>query len=398
MPPSKKSIRAKVRPSGIFAIQYAEDPGRWHSSGQDSRLEAIAWAKRMKGQILAPEAITFRAAAARFFDAGSPWAERELKRKRRFSSEYLPQMRGRLKGYLIPKWGDVPLPEITIRAFDDWLLELRGHAGREIKNSTKNKLVDAIKIIFREFAESGLIPESPFSSYRHLPATDGTEKEIFTAEELGKLFPADRDLADRVWADQGKRNREFGQMWLSYFVALRDTGARPAELLALTWGDWIGKSFGFAIRKAVENRTGIIKPGTKTGSKKPSFLSPRGVQELLLWCTASQHTTPTDLIWSFDGRMPIRTESGEKHFRSVCTRAGVERKGRTPYCLRHTFATYALETLSLPDVQKLMGHSFKSSAILTNYFHPSDATIMRMGDGVREAMGPLWEKMDNSRE
>lgn len=393
MPPAKKSIRVKIRPSGIYAIQYAEDPGHWHSSGQDNRADALAWAKRMRGEILAPKTILFEDAARNFFAASGAWAQRELKRKRRISSDYLPQMRGRLEGYLLPRWGKTPVDEISLRVFDDWLLDLGGHGGRALKNSTKNKLIDCIKIIYREFAESGLVRESPFASYRHLPATDGAERDIFSAEELGKLFPADRDLLDRVWADQGKRNREFGQMWLSYFVALRDTGARPAELLALTWGDWMPKVFGFAIRKAVENRTGIIKPGTKTGSRKPSYLSDRGVQELLLWCTASPHTAPTDLIWSFDGRMPMRTESGEKHFRSVCTRAGVERKGRTPYCLRHTFATYALERLPLADVQRLLGHSVNASTILSSYFHPSDATIMRMGEGLREAMGPLWETM-----
>lgn len=391
MPRPRKAIRTTLRKeTGLYSIQYAEVPGRWHASGQDNQRDAIAWAKRNRGDLLAPRAVTFRAAARGFFDDDSPWVQRERKRKRTFSSDYLPQMRGRLKGYLLPRWGDVPLPEITVRVFDDWLLDLKGHHDRPLQNSTKNKIIDCVKIMFREFAESKIIPESPFTLYRSLPASDTKERDIFTPEELAKLFPADRDRLDAIWADQGKRNREFGQMWVSYFIALRDTGARPAELLALTWSDWNPKLFGFAIRKAVENRTGIIKPGTKTGSVKPAFLSDRGVQELLLWCASSPYTKPGDLIWSFDGRIPPRTESAEKHFRAVCTRAEVDRKGRTPYCLRHTFTTAALEVLPLQAVQTLLGHSAKSMTALTSYFHPTDATIMRMGAGMREAMHGLW--------
>jgi integrase len=388
MPRPRKAIRATRRKeTGLYSVQYAEDPGRWHATGQDNAADALAWAKRMRGQVLAPKAVLFEDAARNFFADSSPWAQRELKRKRRFSSAYLPQMRGRLKRYLVGKWGETPITEITVRLFEDWILELRGVNDKELKNSSKNKIIDAGKIIFREFAESGLIQESPLASLVHLPPEDETPREIFTADELTKIFPVDRDLAERVWADQGKGHREFGQMWLSFFVALRDTGARPAELLALSWCDWRPKDLGFAINKSVENSTGLIKSSTKTGSKKPSYLSDRGVQELLLWCAVSPHHRPSDLIWSFDGRVPPRTDSAAKHFRGVCDRAEVARGNRTPYCLRHTFATHALETLPLQVVQTLMGHSVTASTILSSYFHPSAATIMRMGDGVREMLG-----------
>lgn len=386
MPPAKKTIRAKIRPSGLYAIQYAEEPGHWHATGQDNEHDALSWARRKRGEILAPKAILFRDASLGFFAAGSPWTIRQAQLGRSYSAEYLPQMRGRLDGYLVPAWGSTPISKITRRMVQDWLIELKGQRGQVIKNSTKNKIIDCLIILYREWADSGLLSASPMEGLGHFSASDETTRDIFTAAELELLFPDDRERLVDIWADQGKQYRQYGQMWLSYFIALRDTGCRPGELLALTWGDWRKDDNGFAIRKAVENTTGIIKPQTKTGSRKPAFLSERGTQELLLWCANSQHALPGDLIWSLDGLYPMRTESANKHFTGACLRAGVERGNRTPYCIRHTFATRAFETLSLHDVQILLGHSAKSTTALTSYFHPTDDMIMRMGQGAKKAL------------
>jgi integrase len=376
----RKLFKHKVR-NGLYSIAFFEDPAHYHATGQDNLEDAIAWAKRKKGELLGPKPILFKEAARGFFDDGAPWVVRQIGRGRSFSAEYLPQMRGRLKNYLLPRWGETPIREITRRAFDDWIIALP-----RLKNSTKNKIIDAMLIMAREWADLGLFAVSPFDGYTHLTPSDVQSREIFTGEELRTLFPADRDRLEAIWANPDKTHAEFGQLWVSFFIALKETGARPAELLALTWGDWRPQDCGFPIHKAVENTTGRIKPSTKTGSRKPAFLSARGVQELMLWGAASVHTQPDDLIWSFDGSTPIKTDSAAKHFRVACERAGVKRGNRTPYCLRHTFATAALETMPLRAVQALLGHSAKSMTALTSYFHPTDAMIMRIGDGLREML------------
>jgi integrase len=386
MPRPRKAIRARIRPSGLYQVQFAEDPGHWYATGQDNSQDALAWARRKRGEILAPAPVLFKDAARGFFDDGSAWARRQEGRGRTFSSLYLPQMRGRLKKYLLPRWGETPIREITRRDFDDWIISVPG-----IKRSTKNKIIDAALILFREWTDLRLLPASPLDGLTHLIPSDMESRAIFSREELGLMFPADRAALEAIWANPAKGHAEAWPLWVSFFVALKDTGARPAELLALTWGDWRPGDCGFAIHKAVENTTGRIKPSTKTGSRKPVYLSARGVQELMLWGATSEHALPGDLIWSFDGRVPVKTDSAAKHFRVICNRAGINRGNRTPYCLRHTAATLMLETMPLPMVQIALGHSAKAMTALTSYFHPTDAMIMRMGEGMREILeAKVW--------
>lgn len=386
MPTPKKAIRTtKIKKTGLYSIMYAELPGCWISTGQDTEAAALRYAVRTKGEHLSHRRITFEEAAKGFFNDSGAWITRRRGHYGEPSAEYLPQMRGRLSVHLLPKWGDFPLDEITTRAFDDWILSMKGRKGRILKASTKNKIIDCAFLMFKEFVESGMVPSNPIEGVGYI-TSDETPRGIFDPEELGKLFPVDHGKLMQIWANEGKQFREFAQMWVAYFLTLRDTGARPGEIHSLHWGEWMPDHCGFPIRHSVENTTGKIKQGTKTGSMKPALLSPRGVQELLLWCSVSEHTDPGDLVFSFDGKTTMRTESVRKHFRSSMARAGVAAQGRTPYCFRHTFTTYLLEVAPLSMVQNLLGHSKKSMTALMSYFHPSDETIMRMGSGAPEIL------------
>lgn len=378
----KKEIRTWKK-DGVFQVQFVEHPGHWFSSGQSSEHEALAWARRRRGELLSPRGITLREFAAGFYDDDSPWVRRRLAKSSKdgaFSSEFLPQHRARLKNYLLPAFGSIKLKDITRRAFDDWLLYLKGirggqHGAESIKNSTKNKIIDCLKHIMDEAVDRGLIDRSPIDGIRPF-GRDEDSHEVFTAEELRRMFPVDRLAAEEVW---------LSQMWLAYFVVLRDTGIRPGELHALTWGDWMPQYGGFPVTKAIENRTGKVKR-TKTGSVKPAYLSARGIQELMIWRSVCARTAPTDLVFSFDGVTPHLTETANKHFRGALKRAGVERRKRTPYCLRHTFATDALDELPLELVQKLLGHSANSLVALRSYYHPSPDNIMRSGLSAKDAL------------
>ncbi|OHE63892.1 MAG: hypothetical protein A2001_01640 [Treponema sp. GWC1_61_84] len=378
----KKEIRTWLKGS-IYSIQYAEHPGRWFSTGQRTEEEAIAWARRKRGELLAPRGITLEEFATGFYDDASPWVRRRIAKKNKdeaFSAGFLPQHRARLKNYLLPAFGKTELKDITRRAFDDWLLDLKGirggyHKAPSIKNSTKNKIIDCMRHIVDEAVDLGLMERSPIDGITPF-GRDEESREVFDELELKKMFPVERGPAMAVW---------LSQMWLAYFVVLRDTGIRPGELHALTWADWMPKYGGFPITKAIENQTGRVKR-TKTGSVKPAYLSARGVQELLIWQSMTEYGDPADLIFSFDGRTPHISETANKHFRGVLKRLGIERRRRTPYCLRHSFATFALDELPLSMVQQLLGHSVNSLVALRSYYHPSADNIMRSGLAAKDAL------------
>jgi len=381
---ARKQIRVWCKDGAYYYVQYAERPGKWYSTHQDNESDALLWAKRNKGTLLAPREITLQEFSAGFYDDTSPWVLRrkaKSSRDSRDSHDFLPQHRARLKNYLLPAFGDQPLKDITRRVFDDWLLECTGIRGRKnrtghpIKNSTKNKLMDCMKHIMTEAVDQGILERSPIEGIKAF-GRDEEAREVFNADELKKLFPTDRAETEAIWMNQ---------MWLAYFVVLRDTGIRPGELHAVTWKDWMPQYGGFPVTKAIENSTGKVKT-TKTGSVKPAYLSARGVQELLIWQAECKHTEPKDLVFSFDGHTPHLTETANKHFRGALKRAGVERRKRTPYCLRHSFATFALDELPLDMVQKLLGHSANSLVALRSYYHPSADNIMRGGLSAKTAL------------
>jgi integrase len=388
------SIRAQDRGDGLYRVRFREHT-RWFSTPCDDRESALAWARRNRDRLLSESfpgeghqeepvpAVTFGAFSRKFYDDGSPWAKLQSSLRRALSSEYLPQMRGRLENYLLPAFNDRPIDSISGLEFLEWLADLQGRAGRStgrkgkpISNSSKNKILDCAKNIFAYAKLKRTISEDPLQDIHHLVRAEES-RQPFTAEEISRLFPVDRTEAERIWQTQ---------MWLAYFLTLRDTGARPSEIHALRWEDWDQETSGFPIVNAVQNSTGEIKNRTKTGSVKPAYLSTRTAQELRIWKHFCPQAAGRDLVFSMDGVKPLRTESAAKHFRGACIRAQVERKDRTPYCLRHTFATIMLEELPLAMVQQLLGHSIGSSVTKRSYYRPSKRSIMQSGRKAKEAM------------
>jgi integrase len=349
----------------------------WFPTSETDRNAALAYAARHRRRLVdeylrsaSSPVPTFGEFAAGFYDEGSEWVRLQNSIKRRFSSEYLPQMRGRLRLYLMPALSARRMDTITGAEFLKIIADLkpsRKTANGELSNSAKSKVLDCGKNIFAFAKLKALIRDDPLADIHHLPS-DEVRRDIFTAEELARLFPLDRAEAERVWQTQ---------MWLAYGLTLRYSGARPSEVHALTWEDWDSEAEAFPIINSVENTTGKINDRTKTGSAKAAFLPDRAVQELLLWKHFCSDASGRALIFSFDGEIPLKTSTARRHFIGACRRAGVELNGRVPYCLRHTLATEMLEVMSLEMVQDILGHSAGSSVTKASYWHPSKRRLTR---------------------
>ena len=378
-PRAEDGIRARRRSDGYQEVHFAEAPGHWKGSPEQDRDQAIAWAKRNRKRIVEEylphherRIPTFGEFAGGFYDEGSEWVTLQKELKRRLSAEYLPQMRGRLSLYLLPSFRDIRIDLITGADFLKVIANLKAHnrtrcPDGELSNSSKSKVLDCGKNIFAFAKLKGVITTDPLTDIHHLPS-DEVRRDIFTEEELARLFPTDRSEAERVWQTQ---------MWLAYGLTLRYSGARPSEVHALTWEDWDSEVEAFPIINAVENVTGKINDRTKTGSAKAAFLPTRAVQELKLWKHFCRDASGRALVFSFDGKTPLSTATARRHFIGACKRAGVELNGRVPYCLRHTLATEMLEVLPLDMVQELLGHSVGSNVTKASYWHPSKRRLTR---------------------
>ena len=69
-------------------------------------------------------------------------------------------------------------------------------------------------------------------------------------------------------------------MWACMMLVFNDTGSRPGEVRALTWGDIDTVRRFIPSRKGIEAGAADTIKGTKTGAVKAGFLAPRTIQEL----------------------------------------------------------------------------------------------------------------------
>jgi integrase len=199
-------------------------------------------------------------------------------------------------------------------------------------------------------------------------------------ESLGKLCPATHGGMVKVWGSS---------MWAAMMLVFNDTGSRPGEVRALTWADIdIQKKF-VPIRKGIESGTTDTVKGTKTGTAKAGFLTPRTVQELDIWRAESRFSSDADFIFTSDGKSPVTNGGIVKAFHRGLAAAGITGKSWTPYWLRHSFGTYSLETLSEQEIAALMGNGV--TVLRKHYLHPDDETLYRSAEGIRE-------KLDRARE
>jgi integrase len=128
---------------------------------------------------------------------------------------------------------------------------------------------------------------------------------------------------------------------------------------------------------------------TKTGAVKAGFLSIRTIQELDIWRAESRWNGNGDYVFTTNGKAPITNSAIVKAFRRGLTAVGIDNKDWTPYWLRHSFGTYALETLNEAEISALMGNGI--TVLRRHYLHPDDDTLYRSASDVQK-------KLDKFRE
>jgi integrase len=172
-------------------------------------------------------------------------------------------------------------------------------------------------------------------------------------------------------------------------LIFNDTGSRPGEVRALTWANIdIQKRF-IPIRHSIESGTLNKIKETKSGAVKAGFLSIRTIQELDIWRAESRWSGDNDYIFTITGKRPVTNTAIIKAFRRGLTAVGIDNKDWTPYWLRHSFGTYALETLSEAEISALMGNGI--TVLHRHYLHPDDETLYRSATNIQKKLDKVRE-------
>ena len=369
-------------------VTFAHLPGQVFSTGTRDLKDAVIFAEQMmeRDWRLANKhvgSITFRRFAKNFFTKADPRGvrERNTLRNRFFEESYYSDHQARLDNYIMPTFGEYSLTEISHNMVDQWFIGLHSvKTGKPLSSNSRNKILKCFQIIMEEAWREELIRENPVKGIQMILENDLHPRQAFTPEELKRLFPENPVELLKIWD---------GVLWSTYFLIMRDTGWRPGEVLGLKKNCYYPELGGIYTESSVVE--GEYKQSIKTtysGQKyKVGILTDttKGFLEQLINNTEGE--------FLFKTKRGFYTNAGaNKHLALSAERAGVALKGRTQYCLRHTFETALAGKVDNQVLLELMAHT----NFRPEYDHRTPEDILRLLQPVKPLLETRGGKTDET--
>ncbi len=214
-------------------------------------------------------------------------------------------------------FGDVEAGDLTTETLQAFLVR------QPVGKATRRDLVRTLRAVYSFGVDAGLVTDNPAKRVRAPRPVRGE-----------KILPLTLAEVDRVAEESGR----FGPL----VVFMADSGARPAEVVALEW-------------RHVDLDAGTVElPGAKTDlAWRTVHLTSRGVDALrdvprsILTRRVFHHESGKPLSWSY---------FAQEWWRPAVQLAGLE--ARPPYSLRHSFALHSLQAgVPIANLARQMGHA-----------------------------------------
>jgi integrase len=220
----------------------------------------------------------------------------------------------------------------------------------------------------RAFIEK-IIAENPVHDIE-IPTKQAKERKTLTAQELVKIF------------ESLKNSR-----WIWSVKLLLVTGLRRGELLALKWSD-----VDFANRRLTVDESNSLTGLGDTKSAKAHYvpLSDKATEYLngqkqqlikennpILF---DDDLKATELIFPSENGTMLKPQSYYTMLSRAAKKVGIQ---ASPHCLRHTFVYMTRETLSLKELQSVLGHD------------ESTTTLDIYGDMLSETLDKTAKQIDS---
>ena len=139
-------------------------------------------------------------------------------------------------------------------------------------------------------------------------------------------------------------------------AAIDDIRDRALILLLLRTGMRIGEALGLRLNDLdIRDRKVHLFQGEKNSMGRVVYLSDDVLLALKLWLR--QRDQNKEFVFYGQGNKPVCYSTGRSRFVKYIQKAGLEPKGYTVHCLRHTFASELLNAgMRLECLQQLLGH------------------------------------------
>jgi site-specific recombinase XerD len=139
-------------------------------------------------------------------------------------------------------------------------------------------------------------------------------------------------------------------------LVIDDVRDRALILLLLRTGMRIGEALGLRLNDLdIRDRKVHLFQGEKNSMGRVVYLSDDVLLALKRWL--HQRDPNKEFVFYGHGNRPICYSTGRSRFVKYIQKAGLEQKGYTVHCLRHTFASELLNAgMRLECLQQLLGH------------------------------------------
>lgn len=268
----------------------------------------------------------------------------------------------KLRCYVIPRIGAMPLRQVDAAALDALYVELGARGGRNETPLSGQTVAVVHRILHRAFAdavERRIIKWNPAAHAKPPASTAPREMQVFDALQL-------RAFLDHVADDRLRA------LWM--LAAM--TGMRRGELCGLKWSDVNFDAGQVAVRRSRVPVAGKVAESTpKSGKARVVAVDPATMsalrahrraqlEERLAWGEA---WTDTGYLFTNEDGNPVRPDVVTQMFDAHAAAAGLPQIG--PHGLRHSHATLGLAAdIPAKVMSERLGHS-KVGITLDLYSH-----------------------------
>ena len=356
----------KIRSRGEhrnLEVNYYYKPMCWESTGfrtlEESKkaiLAKINGADDLSPKKRGNKPLTLGEYAKDFFTRTDPASLRAKNEafNRIFEETYYKSNQGRLDNYILPKFGKYRLDSISDIEVENWYSTLGLKTkSKKASDGTKTKILHTFNIVMEHARKQKHITTNPIASVEKIVVQQEKEREPFAVEEIRILFPQNMEELLKIWGTL---------QWALFFSVMVDTGWRVGEISALRITDF--RNGGVYSESSVDYATRQVKHRFKT-TKKGQKYKVGILSEYTLWLFAeylNQRESKDVYVFRIEETGNFNTpNTSNKHLRSALAKAGIDDRGRTEHCFRHSFDTFMLrninENLEEKDVQELMAHT-----------------------------------------
>ncbi len=350
------------------------------SSGETTKGRAHTFAENLLGESSA-QAPRLEDYARGFFKWGTcPWILRQHAKGHSFSQYQAKTRRAHLDNHILPRFGKKRLSDLTRPVIENWLI------GLPLSNQSKNHILYTFRIVLREAKSEKLIRDNPLAEAEPL-ARNHRRRDVFTMEELKKLFPRTKTKLLEVWKSE---------KYAALFMTLATTGIRSGEVRALQWRDLLSGGWLHVERACKMDKT---IGQTKTGEKRVIALPSRTLTVLAQWHRNSPFTEPQHLIFfGTDAEKPFHVETLTHFLPGALERVGIKTAGRNlvVHSLRHTYNTIMRAVLPEEILRKFTGH--KTVEMTSLYDHPAVKDQIKRLEGARSIVENVWALRNVARK